>query len=51
MVCGILVPQPVIKFMLPELEEQSLNRWTTRKVFTWFFKSSSQGNVKTLEHF
>ena len=29
---GILVPQPGIEPMAPEVEEQSINPWTTRKV-------------------
>ena len=30
MVCGILVPQPGIKPVLPALEAWSLNHWTFR---------------------
>ena len=30
--CGLLVPQPRIKPMLPALETHSLNHWTMRKV-------------------
>ena len=40
MPCGILVPQPGIKSMLPALEVQSLNDCTTREIlwlsFYWF---------------
>ena len=32
MACGILVPQPGIQLMPPELEAQSPNHWTTREV-------------------
>ena len=31
-VCGILVPQSGVELELPELELQSLNHWTVRKV-------------------
>ena len=31
-VCGILVPHPGIESVLPALEAQSLNHWTTREV-------------------
>ena len=30
--CGILVPRPEIKFVLPELEAPSLNHWTAWEV-------------------
>ena len=30
--CGILVPRPEIKFVLPELEARSLNHWTAWEV-------------------
>ena len=30
--CGILVPQPGIEPMPPEVEGQSLNHWTTMEV-------------------
>ena len=31
-VCGILIPQSGVELELPELELQSLNHWTARKV-------------------
>ena len=35
---GILVPRPGIKPVLPALEAQSLNHWTTREVPDFIFK-------------
>ena len=32
MSCGILIPQPGIKSMLPEMKAQSPNHWTTREI-------------------
>jgi len=32
--CGILVPQPGNELVLPAVEVQSLNHWTTRDVAT-----------------
>ena len=43
--CLILVPQPGIELMLPMVEMQVLNHWTTREVpssFLTFWNISSQ---------
>ena len=41
-VCGILVPQPGIKPVLPALEVQSLNLWTVREVPLSAFKKMNE---------
>ena len=33
--CGVFIPHPGIKPLVPAVEAQSLNRWTTRKVPLW----------------
>ena len=35
--CGILVSWPVVKLVPLALKVWSLNHWTTREVFCWFF--------------
>ena len=39
--CGILIPQPEIKPMLPPLEVQRLNHWTAREVPYSHFRSGA----------
>ena len=42
MACGILTPQPGIEPVLPVLEVQNLNHWTTREVCGGPFKSGTE---------
>ena len=50
MSCVILVPQPGIEPMLPAVEVQILNHWTTRGVpIDWFLSGSTEKPLKNVK--
>ena len=49
MASGILVPQPGIEPMPPEVEAQSLNHWTAREIPQSFILDCNNSNCKLLK--